>query len=183
MDSERVIKIAIVGDSCVGKSCFISRHVSGKFIADHIPTTKPSYYHINYNDVELIVGEGDSFVEQSDSIMVMFDVTNIKTYKNALDRVKSLMVKHSDSKIILLGNKVDSINRTVRAKRIKRDVERLGVKYLDVSAKSNYQFDKPFIHIITTITNKKNSNSSGRYDILPFLVNMSLMTIQPRAKL
>ena len=49
--------------------------------------------------------------------------------------------------IVLVGNKVDVKDRKVKAKQIIFHRKK-GLQYYDVSAKSNYQFEKPFVWLL-----------------------------------
>merc|ERR1711967_97148 len=62
--------------------------------------------------------------------IIMFDVTSRITYKNI--------------PIVLTGNKVDVKERKVKAKTITFHRKK-NLQYYDISAKSNYNFEKPFL--------------------------------------
>jgi GTP-binding nuclear protein Ran len=51
---------------------------------------------------------------------------------------------------VLVGNKVDVKDRKVKAKQIVYP-RKHGIQYYDVSAKSNYQFEKPFLWLLRKI--------------------------------
>merc|ERR1712185_372567 len=48
--------------------------------------------------------------------------------------------------IVLVGNKVDVKDRKVKAKQITFHRKK-NLQYYDISAKSNYQFEKPFLYL------------------------------------
>jgi GTP-binding nuclear protein Ran len=50
------------------------------------------------------------------------------------------------------GNKVDVKDRKVKAKQITFHRKK-NLQYYDISAKSNYQFEKPFVWLLRRMTN------------------------------
>ena len=92
----------------------------------------------------------------------MFDVTSRVTYKNVPNWHRDLVRVCENIPIVLTGNKVDIKDRKVKAKSIvfhrKKNlqvcqfliIKSLKLKYdflqyYDISAKSNYNFEKPFL--------------------------------------
>jgi GTP-binding nuclear protein Ran len=53
---------------------------------------------------------------------------------------------------VLVGNKVDVKDRKVKAKQITFHRKK-NLQYYDISAKSNYQFEKPFVWLLRRMTN------------------------------
>ena len=90
----------------------------------------------------------------------MFDVTSRITYKNVPNwhrkfdlslsnrlysyRPGDLVRVCENIPIVLCGNKVDVKERKVKAKAITFHRKK-NLQYYDISAKSNYQFEKPFL--------------------------------------
>lgn len=73
----------------------------------------------------------------------MFDVTSRQTYKNVPLWFKNLIRVCDCIPIVLVGNKVDDKNRTVKPKNITFHRKK-NLQYYDVSGKANYQIEKPF---------------------------------------
>lgn len=156
------IKVIIVGDGGVGKTTFVNRHRTGEFTKNynatmgvdvsslHFATSKGSV-DMNIWDCagqEKFSGLERGYFVDAQAAIIMFDVTSKISYKN----VRSWYKKVTDCcrkniPIVLCGNKVDVKDRKVRA----RDIIFQGVQYYDISAKSNYNFEKPFLHIIRQI--------------------------------
>merc|ERR1712043_103645 len=57
--------------------------------------------------------------------------------------------------IVLVGNKVDIKDRKVKAKQITFHRKK-NLQYYDISAKSNYNFEKPFLWLARKITGQPN---------------------------
>lgn len=76
----------------------------------------------------------------------MFDVTSRMTYKNVPQWHRDLVRVCENIPIVLCGNKVDIRDRKVKAKAITFHRKK-SLQYYELSAKSNYNFEKPFLWI------------------------------------
>lgn len=76
----------------------------------------------------------------------MFDVTSRMTYKNVPQWHRDLVRVCENIPIVLCGNKVDIKDRKVKAKAITFHRKK-SLQYYELSAKSNYNFEKPFLWI------------------------------------
>eukprot|EP00559_Dactyliosolen_fragilissimus_P004043 CAMPEP_0184859488 /NCGR_PEP_ID=MMETSP0580-20130426/4471_1 /TAXON_ID=1118495 /ORGANISM="Dactyliosolen fragilissimus" /LENGTH=129 /DNA_ID=CAMNT_0027356129 /DNA_START=653 /DNA_END=1042 /DNA_ORIENTATION=+ len=74
----------------------------------------------------------------------MFDVTSRITYKNVPNWHRDLTRVCENIPIVLCGNKVEIKDRKVKAKQITFHRKK-NLQYYDISAKSNYNFEKPFL--------------------------------------
>jgi GTP-binding nuclear protein Ran len=77
----------------------------------------------------------------------MFDVCSRITYKNVPKWYKDITRVCDNIPIVLVGNKVDVKDRKVKARQILFPIKH-GIQYYDISAKSNYQFEKPFVWLL-----------------------------------
>jgi GTP-binding nuclear protein Ran len=159
--------ILILGDSGVGKTTFIKRHLTGDFTKSHnsydfkiheLPFKmcvagykQTKFMHTlhlyDYPADKLPVDKSPSlrWVKRPDSVVIMFDVTNATSYANVSKWIKKVTDAYGKIDIILCGNKVDCKNRVVKPADI---TVTPGHAYFDVSAKSNYNFEKPFLNAI-----------------------------------
>ena len=83
----------------------------------------------------------------------MFDVCARITYQNVPKWYKDLVRVCENIPICLVGNKVDIKDRKVKAKQITFHRKK-NLQYYDISAKSNYQFEKPFVWLLRRLTNE-----------------------------
>jgi len=81
----------------------------------------------------------------------MFDVTSRVTYKNVPNWHRDLVRVCDNIPIVLCGNKVDVKDRKVKAKAIVFHRKK-NLQYYDISAKSNYNFEKPFLYLARKLT-------------------------------
>jgi GTP-binding nuclear protein Ran len=87
--------------------------------------------------------------------IVMFDVCSRITYQNVPKWYKDLVRVCENVPIVLVGNKVDVKDRKVKAKQITFHRKK-NLQYYDISAKSNYQFEKPFIWLLRRLVGDPN---------------------------
>ena len=85
----------------------------------------------------------------------MFDVCSRITYSNVPKWYKDLTRVCEAIPIVLVGNKVDVRDRKVKAKQITFHRKK-NLQYYDISAKSNYQFEKPFVWLLRRMVNDQN---------------------------
>lgn len=85
----------------------------------------------------------------------MFDVCSRITYQNVPKWYKDLTRVCEGIPICLVGNKVDVKDRKVKAKMITFHRKK-NLQYFDISAKSNYQFEKPFVWLMKRLTGDPN---------------------------
>ena len=83
----------------------------------------------------------------------MFDVTSRVTYKNVPNWHRDLVRVCENIPIVLCGNKVDIKDRKVKAKSIVFHRKK-NLQYYDISAKSNYNFEKPFLWLARKLIGK-----------------------------
>lgn len=86
------------------------------------------------------------FSIQGNAAIIMFDVTSRMTYKNVPQWHRDLVRVCENIPIVLCGNKVDIKDRKVKAKSITFHRKK-SLQYYELSAKSNYNFEKPFLWI------------------------------------
>nr|QBK93151.1 MAG: Ras family GTPase [Pithovirus LCPAC403] len=149
-------KIAFIGDGGVGKTTLLTRHITGEFEKKYLATqgidSKTMSFSTNkgriiFNILDVSGQEkfglsANHFIG-AECAVVMFDVTSTISYKNVEFWVNHLRKAVPEIPIILCGNKVDIIDRKVKDITMHRDLKLL--KYYDISAKSNYNFEKPFL--------------------------------------
>jgi GTP-binding nuclear protein Ran len=97
----------------------------------------------------------DGYYIGSDAAILMFDVTSKVTYKNIPSWYRDLVRVCDDIPICLLGNKVDVADRKVKPKMITYHRKK-NLQYYDISAKSNYNYEKPFLYIARKLLGDNN---------------------------
>lgn len=93
--------------------------------------------------------------------IIMFDVTSRITYKNIPNWHRDLVRVCENIPIVLTGNKVDVKERKVKAKTITFHRKK-NLQYYDISAKSNYNFEKPFLWLARKLVGNTTLVSCGQ---------------------
>jgi GTP-binding nuclear protein Ran len=158
-------KLVLVGDGGVGKTTFVKRHLTGEFEKKYIATlgvevhpmpffTSKGKILFNVWDTagqEKLGGLRDGYYIGGHCGIIMFDVCSRITYQNVPKWYKDLVRVCENIPISLVGNKVDVKDRKVKAKQITFHRKK-NLQYYDISAKSNYQFEKPFVWLLRKLT-------------------------------
>jgi len=158
-------KLVLIGDGGTGKTTFVKRHLTGEFEKRYIATfgaeVRALSFHTDHGEVKFDVwdtagqeklgGLRDGYYINAQSGIIMFDVTSRITYKNVPNWHRDLVRVAGNIPIVLCGNKVDVKERKVKAKSITFHRKK-NLQYYDLSAKSNYNFEKPFLWITKQLT-------------------------------
>lgn len=125
-----------------------------KYIATQGVEVHPLDFHTNYGKITFDVwdtagqekfgGLRDGYYINGQCGIIMFDVTSRITYKSVPNWHRDLVRVCENIPVVLCGNKVDVKERKVKAKAITFHRKK-NLQYYDISAKSNYNFEKPFL--------------------------------------
>jgi GTP-binding nuclear protein Ran len=141
-----------------GKTTFVKRHLTGEFEKKYVATlgveVHPLLFYTNRGPLKFNVwdtagqekfgGLRDGYYIQGQCAIIMFDVTSRITYKSVPNWHRDLTRVCENIPICLVGNKVEIKDRKVKAKQITFHRKK-NLQYYDISAKSNYNFEKPFL--------------------------------------
>jgi len=167
-------KLVLVGDGGVGKTTLVKRHLTGEFEKKYIPTLGVEVHPLKFNTncgpitfnvwdtagQEKFGGLRDGYYIQGNCAIIMFDVTSRITYKNVPNWHRDIIRVCENIPIVLVGNKVDIKERMVKARNIQFHRKR-NLQYYDLSARSNYNFEKPFLWLTRRLTNQRNLEFIG----------------------
>ncbi|RVW62413.1 GTP-binding nuclear protein Ran-3 [Vitis vinifera] len=162
-------KLVIVGDGGTGKTTFVKRHLTGEFEKKYEPTIgvevhpldfftncgKIRFYCWDTAGQEKFGGLRDGYYIHGQCAIIMFDVTARLTYKNVPTWHRDLCRVCENIPIVLCGNKVDVKNRQVKAKQVTFHRKK-NLQYYEISAKSNYNFEKPFLYLARKLAGDAN---------------------------
>eukprot|EP00983_Pelagomonas_calceolata_P052307 1142795-Pelagomonas_calceolata.AAC.4 len=148
-----------------GKTTFVKRHLTGEFEKKYEPTigveVRPLDFTTNRGKIrfycwdtagqEKFGGLRDGYYIHGQCAIIMFDVTSRLTYKNVPTWHRDLCRVCENIPIVLCGNKVDVKNRQVKPKQVTFHRKK-NLQYYEISAKSNYNYEKPFIYLARKLT-------------------------------
>lgn len=162
--------VALVGDGGVGKTAYMKRFVNGGFEQRYLPTmgmeehiiifpTTDGRIRFTVRDLagqEKFRGTPSQYYEGCDVAIIMFDVTSAMTSKSITNWKNEIRTYLCDVPILVIGTKVDIRDRKVNSSTGRR-YWKPHEKY-EVSAKSCYNLDKPFLYLARILTGNRNLN-------------------------
>ncbi|XP_069139257.1 uncharacterized protein [Argopecten irradians] len=161
-DYDYLFKYLLIGDSGVGKSCLLMRFADDVFPETYISTNgidvRNRTVDLDNNMVWLQMWDTagqerfntitSSAYRGSHGIFLVYDVTNMESFQNIektwIDEVEKY--GGSDATVILVGNKSDIMNeRTVTYEMGKEYADRLGIPFMETSAKQSTNVERIFL--------------------------------------
>eukprot|EP00029_Vermamoeba_vermiformis_P011796 TRINITY_DN6599_c0_g1_i1.p1 TRINITY_DN6599_c0_g1~~TRINITY_DN6599_c0_g1_i1.p1 ORF type:complete len:223 (+),score=76.18 TRINITY_DN6599_c0_g1_i1:40-708(+) len=181
-------KVILVGDGGVGKTTFVSRTKKGEFERKYIPTIGVDVVPLPWytTNGQIVFNMWDTAGQEKFGILrdgyyiggqaaiIMFDVTSRMTYKNVPNWHRDITrVCTADIPIVLCGNKVDLKERQVKPRTITFHRKK-NIQYYELSVKSNYNYEKPFIYLLRKLENDPNLQLVQQPALLPQDVTIDL---------
>lgn len=178
---KKLLRIILLGDSAVGKTCIIKRFFLNEYDTNSITTigiTEDSKF-IKINDIcctlklwdtagqERFKSLPKNLYRNADGILLVYDVTSRKSFENISNWIKTitenLNIDKSSKKypiIYVLGNKIDSRERQVTKEEGRTFVTDKGMKFMEVSAKMNINIYEAVMDMTWEIYTKKGVEGS-----------------------
>merc|ERR1712113_236501 len=173
-------KLLLVGDGGVGKTTLCRRHLTGEYEKKYVPTVGvdvvPLKFETNYGPIvfnawdtagqEKFSGLRDGYYIKGRCAIIMFDLCCRVTYKSVPHWHRELVRVCGNIPIVLVGNKIDVKDRQIKARQIKFHRKK-NLQYYDISARSNYNFERPFLWLAKRLTDKNNLHFVGEHLKMP----------------
>lgn len=164
----RTFNIVLVGSGGVGKTAFIKKLQTSKFCQQYKPTFGMNIVRLNFDTTygpivldcwdtagQEKFGMHDRYYIGAHGAIVMFDVESKSSYLDVGTWHKSVSRVCGSIPTVMCGNKVDVKQRTVRPEDITYHVGK-DMPYVDLSVRSDYNINKPFLSLCRMLTGKKN---------------------------
>lgn len=167
-----MIKIILIGDSCVGKSCLLVRYADDKF-PDQYTTTigvdfrfKSEKYGNKCVKVQIWDTAGQEryrslakiYYRNAEGIIIVYDMTNKATFDNIkkwINEAKTNIEGYDKIPKIVIGNKGDlEKERIIIKEEIQNKEKEFGMKFVIASAKTGEGVSGAFNLIIEDIIKK-----------------------------
>lgn len=172
-------KVVLLGDAGVGKSVYIHRILTGEFEKKYVPTVgaevRPQVFNSTSGKIvfniwdtagqEKYAGLRDNYYKDADAAIIMFDVTSRVSYKNIANWYRDIRAVRPDIPIVIVRNKVDCKDRKVKANSITFHRNH-NIPYFDISAKSLYNFEKPFLWLSRKLMNNPEMKFTEESEII-----------------
>jgi len=147
----------MVGPSGSGKTTFIERHRSGVFLTTVLKTPRDTIVNLKYDtnygmiNIKLIETNSSDFKQEVDGFVVFCEYDNCSSTKKTILDIKA---KYGDVPIVVCYNKIDKVipGSQINCNFLREQAD--GEHAYLTSAKSNYNFEKPFLYLMRrTIAN------------------------------
>jgi small GTP-binding protein len=163
MDEGPEIKVILVGNTSVGKTCIVKRGNSGVFDDESVPTLGAAYLPklvaIGQTEVRLHIwdtagqeryrGMAPMYFRGAHAAVLVFSVCDAQSFAG-IDKWMDSLKENADPNILkfLVANKIDlEDDRIVTVAAGEEKAESLDAHYHEVSAKSGYGIDDFFVEI------------------------------------
>jgi small GTP-binding protein len=168
---EYVMKICLLGDGAVGKTSLVYRFIENRFSTDFKSTLGVNLLKrkINLGDDNVSVQIWDLggqeaykklrklYLEGSQGGLVVFDVTNRKSFDNLDDWVSSFKQSQATAPMVLIGNKIDLKDQCkVPEDEAKAYAKKNNMMYMNTSAKTGEKVEDAFKAIIRNVIDTSN---------------------------
>ncbi|EGW34452.1 GTP-binding protein SAS1 [Spathaspora passalidarum NRRL Y-27907] len=174
---DMIMKLLLVGDSGVGKSCILLRFVEDKFNPSFITTIgidfKIRTIESKGKRIKLQVWDTagqerfrtitTAYYRGAMGIIIIYDVTDSRSFEN-VENWYQTVTQHAneDAQIFLVGNKCDDeVNRQVSREQGQELAARLNIPFLESSAKTNENVDSIFLELAGIIQDKHIDDNVG----------------------
>ena len=176
---EAKYKILILGDSKVGKSCFLTRYADKTYQEDYLSTIGMDYKIKNYelengDIIKLYIWDTagqdrfrsitSNYYKGADGIILIYDITKQETFNNVRNWITSIK-EEAPAKVVLIlvGNKVDDEkHRTVHQSEGEKIADEYNLPFLECSAKSDINVTETFDVLVKKIVEINPKNKQGQ---------------------
>jgi len=162
-----LFKILIIGDSGVGKSCFLLRFVDSAFSDTYISTIGVDFkirsVELDGKLIKLQIWDTagqerfrtitSSYYRGAHGIIVMYDTTDNNSYENVRQWLKEIGHYGSDNVVkLIVGNKSELTSaRAVQKDTVESFAALHDLYFLEISAKENINVEQAFIILVTKV--------------------------------
>lgn len=155
------VTVLIVGDKNVGKTTFVKRHKTGEFSENYQPTSQLVMttlpFTTNRGKVIFKVYDG-GYPDKVDAAIIMFDLEDRKTSQHIMSYYNWLKAMFGELPVVVCGNKIDTNtsyhSQYIHFIRTHCDIVNMSLSL--ISAKSNYNFEKPFLLLLKNLLSDEN---------------------------
>ena len=177
---ESLYKILILGDSTVGKTCFLTRYADNTFQENQMATLGVDYKLKNIkmedgNIVKLQIWDTAgqdrfhsltrNYFKGAHGIILLYDITTQSSFDNVSNWIKQIKEDASEKVVIILvGNKIDlEHKRAIPTEEGEKIAEDFGLIFFECSAKTGKNINEAFNELIKkTVANFSKPAGKGQ---------------------
>ena len=169
MSDDCVYKILLLGDSTVGKTCFLLRYCDKRFQEAHLSTIGLDYRLKsmtlkNGKNIKLQIWDTagqdrfraitKNYYKGANGIILIYDVTNLQSYENVKNWISQIKEEANPNVLIYLaGNKIDvgEEDRVVKTEEGQKIANEFNLPFYETSAKNGVNVNEIFEDILEKI--------------------------------
>ena len=168
MADETVYKVLLLGDTTVGKTCFLMKYTDKTFQDIHMATIGLDYRLKTMKlksgkDIKLQIWDTagqdrfraitKNYYKGSHGIILIYDVTNLQTFENVKNWVSQIREEAANNVVIYIAaNKIDmEAERKVSKQEGESLAQELGFPFMETSAKSGININETFEDLVERI--------------------------------
>ncbi len=169
MTEDIVYKVLLLGDSTVGKTCFLLRYCDKTFQDAHLSTIGLDYRVKtmtlkNKKNIKLQIWDTagqdrfraitKNYYKGANGIILIYDVTNLQTYENVKNWITQIREETNPNVVIYLaGNKIDipEEERAVKTEEGKEIANEYKLQFKETSAKDGINVNEVFQELVEKI--------------------------------
>ena len=168
MSNDTVYKVLLLGDSSVGKTCFLKKYTDKTFQDIHMSTIGLDYRLKSMTlksgkKIKLQIWDTagqdryrsitKNYYKGANGIILIYDITNVETYNNVENWISQIKEESSPNVIIyIVGNKIDMENeRKVTTEEGKKIADDYKLPFIETSAKSDININETFEDLVERI--------------------------------
>ena len=194
MSAKYIIKILTLGDTMVGKSSIVLRFSEDKFDDNQFATIgidfKTKYMRIGESSVKVLIWDtagqekfrniAKQYYKGANGVLLIYDVTNKKSFERIAYWMNELKDNNqiNEIDICLVGNKIDLEGRVISREEGEKFAFDNGIKYFEVSAKTNEGIEELFTSVtkgaVDKIFQANKEDNDDKKQIFEYLDNRSL---------
>ena len=161
-------KILLLGDSTVGKTCFLLRYTDDTFLDLHMATIGLDYRlkTMILDDHRIVkvqlwdtAGQDKfraitrNYYKGARGIILIYDITNIKSYENIKKWINEIKEEISENvTIVLIGNKIDNEKeRKISKEQGEKLANDYNVSFFETSAKTGQGVNESVFYLVQKI--------------------------------
>ena len=169
MSEDIVYKVLLLGDSTVGKTCFLLRYCDKTFQDAHLSTIGLDYRLKsmtlkNKKNIKLQIWDTagqdrfraitKNYYKGTNVIILIYDVTNLQTFENVKNWITQIREEANKNVVIFLaGNKADlpEESRAVQKEDGQKMAEEYNIPFQETSAKEGINVNETFQELVEKI--------------------------------
>ena len=169
MSDDTVYKVLLLGDSTVGKTCFLLRYCDKTFQEAHLSTIGLDYRLKtmtlqNGKNIKLQIWDTagqdrfraitKNYYKGANGIILIYDITNLQSYENVKNWIAQIREEANPNVVIYLaGNKIDVVEelRMVKTEDGQKIADEFNLPFYETSAKSGINVNKIFDDLVEKV--------------------------------